>query len=759
MASLSIPKSLIFDLEVAPGKAEQTDQIFMVGALRPDIGVELERKVEKDLAQVLEQLDGLGIGASFILGHNVINHDLPILRQQAPQLALHQLPVVDTLLLSPLAFPQNPYHRLVKDYKLIRDSLNSPLSDCHSTLSLFNDQRVAFSSLNSTHQAELLCYQALLAPSMKSDLAALFASLTGQAPKRLGELRSLIPELLKEADPALTRPSKVCSTRLEQLLEIDLFDESLHWPLAYSLAWLRVSGGNSVLAPWVRHQFPEVGRLLAELRDTPCGKSSCGYCSTTHDPRHELKRYFGFDDFRTEPDGRTLQHDVVLAGMRGEHVLAILATGGGKSLCYQLPALNRFHRNGSLTVIISPLQSLMKDQVDGLLARNVQCAATLNGLLTMPERAEVLEQIQLGDVGILLVSPEQFRNKAFRRAIAQRQIGAWIFDEAHCLSKWGADFRPDYLYVSRFIKQFTGDGALAPIGCFTATAKPDVLEDIEQHFKESLGITFRTFLGTHERNNLRFEVLPCTRADKRHRTHGLLEDELGRQDAGAVVFVSSRKGAEELADFLIGHGWACKHFHAGLEPHEKKDIQDAFKSGELRVIVATNAFGMGVDKSDIRLVVHADIPGSLENYLQEAGRAGRDQDQARCVLLYDPQDIETQFGMSEGSKLTLRDIQQILRKLRKESERRKGGKLVITAGEVLMDEQVETSFEAGERDAETKVVTAVAWLERGQFLKREENQTQIFPASLKLTKDEAFKRLGNAKLPARRLANSAVASN
>lgn len=751
MALLSPPKSLIFDLEVAPGKSDQADRVFMVGALRPDTGAELERKVEKDLAQALAALDALGQGASFVLGHNVIRHDLPILKRQAPQLALHQLPVVDTLLLSPLAFPQNPYHRLVKDYKLIRDSLNSPLSDCHSTLTLFNDQRQAFSSLNSSHQAELLCYQALLAPTMASDLGSVFATLTGQAPKRLSDLRGLIPELLKETDPALTRSLKVCSTRLEQLLEVDLFDESLHWPLAYALAWLRVSGGNSVLAPWVRHQFPEVGRLLAELRDTPCGREDCGYCATTHDPRHELKRYFGFDDFRTEPDGRTLQHDVVLAGMRGEHVLAILATGGGKSLCYQLPALNRFHRNGSLTVIISPLQSLMKDQVDGLLARNVLCAATLNGLLTMPERAEVLEMIQLGDVGILLVSPEQFRNKAFRRAIAQRQVGAWIFDEAHCLSKWGADFRPDYLYVSRFIKQFTGEGELAPIGCFTATAKPDVLEDIEQHFKEGLGITFKSFIGTHERDNLRFEVLPCTRADKRHRTHGLLEDELGREDGGAVVFVSSRKSSEELADFLIGHGWACKHYHAGLEPHEKKDIQDAFKSGELRVIVATNAFGMGVDKSDIRLVVHADIPGSLENYLQEAGRAGRDQGQARCVLLYDAQDIETQFGMSEGSKLTLRDIQQILRKLRKESDRRKGGKLVITAGEVLMDEQVETSFDAGERDAETKVVTAVAWLERGQFLKREENQTQIFPASLKLPKEEADKRLANAKLPARRL--------
>ena len=746
------PKSLIFDLEVVPGKPNQTDRIFMVGAMRPDTEEELEHKVNKDLPAVLEALDRLAQGASFVLGHNVIGHDLPILREQAAHLVLHQLPVIDTLRLSPLAFPQNPYHRLVKDYKLIRDGLNSPLSDCRSTLTLFNDQRRAFEDLSIKLQSELLCYQALLAPMPNSDLGAFFTSITGQEPGSLAELRNLIPELLRETDPTLTRTSKVCSNRLNQLLQSDLMDDSQRWPLAYALAWLRVSGGNSVLAPWVRHQFPATGKLISELRDVPCGESHCDYCSTTHDPRHELRRYFApIQDFRTERDGRSLQHDVVLAGMQGKHVLAILATGGGKSLCYQLPALNRFHRNGSLTIIISPLQSLMKDQVDGLLARNVQCAATLNGLLTMPERAEVLEKIQLGDVGILLVSPEQFRNMAFRRAISQRQVGAWIFDEAHCLSKWGADFRPDYLYVSRFIKQFTGDSPLAAIGCFTATAKPDVLEDIEQHFKEQLGITFEQFIGTHERTNLHFEVLPCTRSEKRHHTQALLEEELGASEGGAVIFVSSRKGAEELADFLIGHGWSCKYFHAGLEPHEKKDIQDAFKGGELKIIVATNAFGMGVDKPDIRLVIHADIPGSLENYLQEAGRAGRDQGQARCVLLYDAQDIENQFGMCEGSKLTLRDIQQILRKLRKESDRRKGSRLVITAGEVLMDEHVDTSFEAGERDAETKVVTAVSWLERGQFLKREENQTQIFPASLKLTKEEADKRLVTAKLSARRL--------
>ncbi|HBO7423086.1 TPA: RecQ family ATP-dependent DNA helicase [Pseudomonas aeruginosa] len=744
-------ESVIFDLEVVPSDKGRPAKITMVGALRPGSDDALELRVSGNPLPALQSLDELSVDAEYLIGHNIIEHDLPIIQALAPQLSLHERPVIDTLRLSPLAFPQNPYHRLVKDYKLIRDSLNSPLSDCRSTLVLVEDQYRAFSQLNDLNPQELLCYQALLAPGIKSDLGVFFASITGQAPVAISELKTLFPQLLQETDPALQRDLKVCRARLEQLLEEDLQQEDLRWPLAYALAWLRVSGGNSVLAPWVRHQFPEVGRLIFELRDVPCEREDCQYCQTTHDPRYELKRYFGFPDFRYEQPGKSLQHDIVLAGMRGEHVLAILATGGGKSLCYQLPALNRFHRNGSLTIIVSPLQSLMKDQVDGLLERNVQCAAALNGLLTMPERAEVLEKIQMGDVGILLVSPEQFRNKAFRRAIRQRQVGAWIFDEAHCLSKWGSDFRPDYLYVSRFIREYTGDQPLAQIGCFTATAKPDVLADIQSHFRESLGIEFKVFPGGHERTNLHFDVLPCTKAEKWSRTDGLLREHLDTQEGGAVVFVSSRKSAEELSDFLIGQGWPCKHFHAGLEPNTKTDIQDDFKAGQLRIIVATNAFGMGVDKADIRLVVHADIPGSLENYLQEAGRAGRDQDDARCVLLYDPQDIETQFGMSERSKLSIRDIQQILRKLRNESYRRKGGKLVITAGEILLDDDVDTSFSADERDAETKVVTAVAWLERGDYLKREENHTQIFPARLDVSEEEAEKRLLKAKLPQRRL--------
>ena len=744
---------LIADLETAPRKGEESfEQIIMLGALRVDRDEPLELRINKasPLSQALGKLEDLGEGADCLLGHNIVAHDLRVLAQHEPDLALFRLPVVDTLQLSPLAFPQNPYHRLVKDYKLVRDSLNSPLADCRATWVLFEDQCAAMKRLSEQQRQELACYQALIGADAQSGTGALFASLTGHPAVSLSDVADIIPQLLRETDPALERDLKVCRTRLNELLESDLFDSSWHWPLAYALAWLRVSGGNSVLAPWVYHQYPKAGQLIHELRDIPCSLESCQYCQTTHDPRSELKRYFGFDDFRYESEGQSLQHDTVLAGMRGENVLAVLPTGGGKSLCYQLPALNRYHRNGSLTVIISPLQSLMKDQVDGLLERNIECAGALNGLLSLPERADVLEKLQMGDVGILLVSPEQFRNQGFRKAIAQRRIGAWIFDEAHCLSKWGNDFRPDYLYAARFIREFTGEGELAPIGCFTATGKPDVLEDICQHFENHLGVQFSRFIGTPERPNLSFDVLPCTRDEKWGRTLELLKEHLGETKGGAVVFVASRRSAENMAAFIADQGWDCKHFHAGLEPNEKKDIQDAFKSGGLKVIVATNAFGMGVDKADIRLVVHAEIPGSLENYLQEAGRAGRDREDARCVLLYDPNDIEAQFKLSEGSRLTFRDIQQILRKLRYESSRRKGDALVITAGEILQDEGVDTSFDVGERDAETKVTTAISWLERGEYLKREANVTRIFPAKLGADPERTSVILDKAQLSVRK---------
>ncbi len=372
----------------------------------------------------------------------------------------------------------------------------------------------------------------------------------------------------------------------------------------------------------------------------------------------------------------------------------------------------------------------MKDQVDNLIKQGIFAGATLNGLLTVPERRDVLERIRLGDNGLLLVSPEQFRNKAFTDSIRYREIGSWIFDEAHCLSKWGNDFRPDYLYVSRFIREHHRED-LAPVCCFTATAKREVVADLTNHFKESLGIDLDLFDGGHERINLHYEVLSVSKSEKFALVHRLLEKELKRAAGGAIVFAASRKRCETISDYLKEMGWPCAYFHAGLDSGRKIEVQKAFIEGDLRVIVATNAFGMGVDKSDVRIVIHAEIPGSLENYLQEAGRAGRDSHDSYCVLLYDEEDVETQFSLSAQSRLSRHDIAGILRSLRRYSGRINSAEVVLTPGEILADEEVEISIEPENPNADTKVKTAVAWLERSRFLQRNENHTRVFPGSLK----------------------------
>ena len=490
--------------------------------------------------------------------------------------------------------------------------------------------------------------------------------------------------------------------------------------------------------------------LVRRLRDTACTDPACTWCREHHDARRELKRWFGFTEFRPEPvgeNGEPLQQLIVEAAMRGEHVLGILPTGTGKSICYQIPALSRFEKTGALTVVISPLVALMSDQVAGLEARGISSCAAVNGLLSMPERADVLDRVRLGDIGILIVSPEQLRNKALRKVLAQREIGAWVLDEAHCISKWGHDFRPDYRYVGRFIREKAGDEPIPPVLCLTATAKPDVIADMLSHFREKLGIELRVYDGGTNRTNLDFVVVETTIAEKFAHIHQVLLQDLPTDTpGGAIVYCASRGQTEDVARFLLAKDLTAGYFHAGLPPETRKSVQQRFIRGDLRVIAATNAFGMGIDKPDVRLVIHADIPGSLENYLQEAGRAGRDQQAARCVLLYTPEDVERQFGMSARSRLTQREIGAILRALRQlDRKKRMGGEVVATAGEILTEEE-DGVFARDSATDDTRVRTAIAWLEEAVLLSREENQSQIFPSSLRIGSiEEAREKL--TKLP------------
>ncbi len=736
MAPLSSPCCVSLDLEVVG------DRIDAFGAVRSDTGQGLVHS-GRGVVAALAGLDDLAKGASFLLGHNLIDFDLPHLAAVQPNLWLLEMPVMDTLRLSPLAFPRNPYHRLIKHYQdggIRSGRRNDPEWDARIALELFDDEREA---LATSDPDLLVAWHWLCTPDSTGADRALdeFFQQVRRAhrPSQADAVRSIGRRLERNGS---------CMTRMRSIMA-DLDD--FHWSLAYALAWLSVAGGNSVMPPWVRHQFPEAGQLVRSLRDTACADPACGWCRDRHDASKELKRWFGYDSFRDEPadeDGRPMQQGIVEEAMAGRHVLGILPTGTGKSLCYQIPALSRYDKTGALTVVISPLTALMADQVSGLEERGIECCVTVNGLLSMPERARNLDRIRLGDAGILLISPEQLRSRSLRKALNQREIGAWVLDEAHCLSRWGHDFRPDYRYVGRFIREKAGTETMPPILCLTATAKPDVVGDITQHFRDELGIELAVFNGGAERDNLHFEVIPTTGGEKFSDIFQVLTSYLSAdRPGGAIVYCATRRQSEDIAEYLQLKEVAADRFHAGLPPETKKDVQRRFIAGELRVISATNAFGMGIDKPDVRLVIHADIPGSLENYLQEAGRAGRDRKSARCVLLYAVDDVERQFGMSARSRLTRAEIHGILRALRNlDRKKRFGGDVVATAGEILGEDE-EQAFERDSATDDTRVRTAVAWLEESRLLAREENFVQVFPSSLRVNSvDEAERRLAKAEI-------------
>jgi ATP-dependent DNA helicase RecQ len=682
----------------------------------------------KAVQRALPDLDAFGKDAKFVLGHNIFSHDLPFLKGMAPGLKILGLPVIDTLYLSPLAFPKNPYHRLVKDYKLVRSSLNDPLEDVRLALSVVNDQWESFSR-QAKNCPELLSFYRFCFQKSR------FGGFSGQGLSEVFQLlgaKSLADA--REAGEIFKRLTEgiVCKPAIEHAFANIITAPEIAPVAAYSLAWLQVAGSNSVLPPWVRHQFPAVVPFLKKLRDIPCGNPNCAYCRETHDPDAQLKRFFGFDGFRSAPetgDGESLQRAVVLTGLQDTPLLAILPTGGGKSLCYQLPALVRHLRRGLLTVVISPLQALMKDQVDNLVRMTgTPFAAAIYGLLTPPERGEVMERVRLGDIAILYLSPEQLRSHSVKKVLAQREIGCWVFDEAHCLSKWGHDFRPDYLYAARFIREFAEEQhlPLPPIACYTATAKPDVIEEITGYFDTGLHQHLHLFEGGVERNNLSFDILQVSAPQKPEQALDIIRRHIGEDSPGsALVYAAKRKTTEEIRDYLVTQGMIAEAFHAGLAANEKRRIIDEFVAGEIPVICATNAFGMGIDKSDIRLVLHYDIPGSLENYLQEAGRAGRDLNPAHCILLYDPADAETQFKLGAASEINKDEIQHILRCL-KRGKRSRDNEIVITTQELLRDEEMSDVFEKSDPAGDTKIKTAVSWLERADFLQRNQNLTQVF---------------------------------
>ena len=335
--------------------------------------------------------------------------------------------------------------------------------------------------------------------------------------------------------------------------------------------------------------------------------------------KHELlKKYWGYDTFRP------LQEEIIDSVLQGYDTLALLPTGGGKSLCYQLPAMAL----DGICLVVSPLISLMKDQVQQLHNRGIRAACLVSGI-TGIEQEIIFNNCIHGKTKLLYVSPERLCQRVFVEHLRQMKVSLIAVDEAHCISQWGYDFRPSYLDVAKIRVYHPG----IPVIALTATATPTVAEDIRQQLMFSS--QSRLFQSSFQRQNLAYMVF-------------YEEDKLGRmlrisQKVGGsgIIYVRNRRRTRELAEYLVGNGITAGYYHAGLEPKERDTAQKRWMAGETKVMVATNAFGMGIDKPDVRFIVHMDIPSSPEAYYQEAGRAGRDGGKSYAVLLYNNNDWET----------------------------------------------------------------------------------------------------------------------
>ena len=655
-----------------------------------------------------------------ICGHNIIEHDIRYLRPFLNK----EFILIDTLYLSPLLFPNRPYHSLLKDDKILSEELNNPLSDSVKAQRLYEDEVGAFMALDKGFQQ--LFYDLL---NKDPHFKGFFKSLDHSPARKSFFFRKPLSESLKEMlDGKICRNSDAESLVRQYRVEC-----------AYAAALIATDDRNSITPPWVLRNYPNVEIVVRSLRGENCGDGRCAYCSNRLNPEYSLKRLFGYDHFRMF-GGEPLQENAVRAAVKGGSLLAIFPTGGGKSLTFQLPALMAGEAVRGLTVVISPLQSLMKDQVENLEKKGISEAVYINGLLSPVERRNALERVEGGEASLLYIAPEQLRSKTIEKVLLSRTVVRIVIDEAHCFSAWGQDFRIEYMFIGDFIRNLQrskGIDAPIPVSCFTATAKPKVVSDICDYFRERLNITLRRFTTDATRTNLRYTVLfRATDEDKYQTLRNLLET----TDRSSIVYVTRTKAAEKIAGRLDKDGLSAKAFHGQMDVNTKVKAQDDFMNNRVRIIVATSAFGMGVDKSDVGLVVHYEISDSLENYIQEAGRAGRDADsEAECYVLYNDDDLNKHFILLNQTKLTLSEINQVWSAVRKMTVRH----------DCIQISALEIARKAGweeVRDVETKVKSALAALETAGYLRRGMNSPRIFATSIvPRNMDEASMRIENCQ--------------
>lgn len=698
------------DTEIEP----KSGKVLDIGSIK-DNGSSFHKASIAEFIQFLN-------GTQFVCGHNIFNHDIKYIEKALHDAGINSTNIIDTLFFSPLLFPTKSYHSLLKDDKLQSEEANNPLNDSIKAKNLLYDEIAAFRRIDESLQE---IFYLLL--NDKKEFHSFFRFIAYSNTST--ELEKLIRQKFKNEICEHVDLSKIIS---EKPVELAYCLSLIH-------CFVQHKKIHSITPPWVLRNYPEVEQLMFRLRNKPC-ISGCDYCDSVLDAHKGLKRFFGFDSYRSY-GGEPLQENAVKAAIDNKSILAVFPTGGGKSITFQVPALISGEASKGLTIVISPLQSLMKDQVDNLEKAGITDAVTINGLLDPIERAKSFERVEDGSASILYISPESLRSKTIERLVLGRKIARFVIDEAHCFSSWGQDFRVDYLYIGDFIKIIQEKKNLEdgiPVSCFTATAKQKVIEDIRDYFREKLSLNLELFTSKASRTNLHYKVFEKRDEEEKYLA---VRDLIEEKKCPTIIYVSRTRKAYLLAERLFKDGFSARPYHGKMDKQEKSENQDSFINGETQIMVATSAFGMGVDKKDVGMVIHYEISDSLENYIQEAGRAGRDENiTADCFVLFNEEDLSKHFILLNQTKLSIKEIQQVWKAIKE----------ITRFRSTVSNSALEIARKAGWDDnvveIETRVTTAIAALEDAGYLKRGQNMPRVFANSiLSKSAQEAIEKINTSE--------------
>ena len=758
--------------------------------------------------------------ADYLCNHNMISFDSKYLKTDVDDVLGRKQPFnyIDTLTISPLLLAEYPVHRLGKDYKEEKAEGNEvksnlPMEDAAKCQNLLVDEGKRYNQLlnDETGKVVISILYRLLNQQINNNARS------GKGRKRVTLKEKLHTEHnfffeLMEYNLPVDRDAKTLVDDIKTVFKGELcfskdsgetiedYIRTEPIALAYLLSNVYIDAKRReynteltdkvVIPPYVLRCYPSIERIDRALRQRKCQDKKCPYCSKGRfDAKKGLKDIFDYSTFSTFMDSngkkQALQENAVNDALAGESMLSIFPTGGGKSIAFQLPAMMQWEMNGALTLVISPLQSLMNDQVNGLETIGIQWAAqTINGSTKSIRREKILEDVYSGKTSILYVSPESLRSRWMRNLMRDRCIARVVIDEAHCFSGWGHDFRPDYRYIGRFIRDLQADKGdiCIPVSCYTATADEHVRTDILNYFKEELGIKLKKNYTEEQRPKLIYQLYEigvdyseCF--GKRERDEKCFQEKLkclkelllsGWKfekkmlrivDAPLIIYVSTRKHCDrlfgELQEYFRDNNTnnlpsenSVARFHGGMNKNEKEEVLLRFRDTEdgklqqdaLRIVIATNAFGMGVDKKDVRNVIHFDISKSFEDYVQEAGRGGRDKKEAHCHILYTKEDLDLNDSLFLSSYIDRTEIDNVWQVLREQftKAKEKNGERRIQISLAELSRSTNMNKE--------KCRQAIRQLESEGFLDRGENITRVYAGVARdpvdADKEELCKKLG-----------------